>query len=65
MGVRPAACAVVEDSRYGVEAARVAGMRAFGYAGGLSPRAWLEGPDTVVFDEMRDLPRLLGNDPDI
>ena len=65
MGVRPAACAVVEDSRYGVEAARGAGMRAFGYAGGLSPRAWLEGPDTVVFDEMRDLPRLLGNDPDI
>jgi len=65
MGVRPAACAVVEDSRYGVAAARGAGMRAFGYAGGLSPRAWLEGPDTVVFDEMRDLPRLLGNDPDI
>jgi len=65
MGVRPAACAVVEDSRYGVEAARGAGMRAFGYAGGLSPRAWLEGPGTVVFDEMRDLPRLLGKGPDI
>jgi len=65
MGIRPAACAVVEDSRYGVEAARGAGMRAFGYAGGLSPRAWLEGPGTVVFDEMRDLPRLLGPDPDI
>jgi len=63
MGVRPAACAVVEDSRYGVEAARGAGMRAFGYAGGLSPRAWLEGPGTVVFDEMRDLPRLLRADP--
>jgi HAD superfamily hydrolase (TIGR01509 family) len=65
MGVRPAACAVVEDSRYGVEAARAAGMRAFGYAGGLSPRAWLEGPGTVVFDEMRDLPRLLGTVPEI
>jgi HAD superfamily hydrolase (TIGR01509 family) len=59
MGVRPADCAVVEDSRYGVEAARAAGMRAFGYAGGLSPRAWLEGPRTVVFDDMRELPRLL------
>ena len=34
LGVEPAACAVVEDSRYGVEAARLAGMRAFGYAGG-------------------------------
>jgi len=34
MGVHPADCAVVEDSRYGIEAARAAGMRAFGYAGG-------------------------------
>jgi HAD superfamily hydrolase (TIGR01509 family) len=59
MGVDPADCAVVEDSRYGVQAARAAGMRAFGYAGGLTPRQWLEGPGTVVFDEMRDLPRLL------
>ena len=65
MGVHPAACAVVEDSRYGVEAARAAGMRAFGYAGGLSPRHWLEGPGTVVFDDMRALPRLLRGDPDM
>jgi beta-phosphoglucomutase-like phosphatase (HAD superfamily) len=64
MGARPAECAVVEDSRYGVEAARAAGMRAFGYAGGLSPRAWLEGPGTVVFDDMRELPRLLQTGPD-
>ena len=49
MAVSPAACAVVEDSRYGVEAARAAGMRAFGYAGGLAPRRSLEGPHTVVF----------------
>jgi beta-phosphoglucomutase-like phosphatase (HAD superfamily) len=61
MGVDPADCAVVEDSRYGIEAARAAGMRAFGYAGGLTPRHWLEGPGTVVFDEMRALPRLLSN----
>ena len=59
MGVEPAACAVVEDSRYGVEAARAAGMRAFGYAGGLTPRDRLEGPATVVFDDMRELPHLL------
>jgi HAD superfamily hydrolase (TIGR01509 family) len=57
MGVEPAACAVVEDSRYGVAAARAAGMRAFGFAGGLTPRAWLEG--TVVFTDMRELPGLL------
>ncbi len=60
MGAEPAGCAVVEDSRFGVEAARAAGMRAFGYAGGLTPAERLEGPGTVVFDDMRDLPRLLG-----
>jgi beta-phosphoglucomutase-like phosphatase (HAD superfamily) len=50
----------VEDSRYGVEAARAAGMRAFGFAGGLTPAAWLEAPGTVVFSDMRELPGLLG-----
>ncbi len=59
MGVDPAACAVVEDSRYGVEAARAAGMRAFAYGGGLTPPERLAGPGTVVFDDMRQLPRLL------
>jgi HAD superfamily hydrolase (TIGR01509 family) len=59
--VDPAACAVVEDSRYGVQAARAAGMRAFGYAGGLTPAHWLRGPGTVVFDDMRQLPRLLSS----
>ena len=58
--VVPLDCVVVEDSRFGVEAARAAGMRALGYAGGLTPRHWLEGPGTVVFDDMRDLPRLIG-----
>ncbi|MFD5424261.1 HAD family hydrolase [Streptomyces sp. NPDC127084] len=59
MGVDPARCAVVEDSAYGVRAARAAGMRAFGYCGGLTPAGRLEGPDTVVFDDMRKLPSLL------
>jgi HAD superfamily hydrolase (TIGR01509 family) len=59
MGVPPARCAVVEDSRYGVEAARAAGMRAFGYAGGLAPKGALAGPQTIVFEDMRDLPGLL------
>lgn len=44
----------------GVEAARAAGMRSFGYAGGVTPAARLEGPGTVVFHDMRALPALLG-----
>jgi HAD superfamily hydrolase (TIGR01509 family) len=59
MDVDPAACAVVEDSQYGVQAARAAGMDAFGYAGSVTPAHMLEGPGTTVFDDMRDLPRLL------
>lgn len=59
MGVDPAACIVVEDSKYGVQAARAAGMRALGYSGGLTPAHWLEGPNTTVFDDMRELPALL------
>ncbi len=61
MGVDPSACAVVEDSQYGIEAARAAGMLAFGYAGGLTPAEGLDGPGTVVFDDMRELPRLLSS----
>ena len=59
LGVPPARCVVVEDSRYGVEAARAAGMAAFAYAGGVTPAHWLEGPGTVVFSDMRELPGLL------
>ena len=59
LGVDPAACAVVEDSRYGVEAARAAGMLAFGYAGGLTAAHLLADPGAVVFDHMRELPALL------
>ncbi len=59
LGVEPAAAAVVEDSRYGVQAARAAGMRVLGYAGGVTPAARLEGAGTVVFHDMRDLPALL------
>ncbi len=61
MGASPARCAVVEDSRPGVLAARAAGMRAFGYAGGLTPPGRLEIEGAVVFHDMRDLPRLLAD----
>ena len=63
MGADPGRCAVVEDSLYGVLAARAAGMPAFGYVGGLTPPHRLEGEGTVVFTDMRDLPRLLAGGP--
>jgi HAD superfamily hydrolase (TIGR01509 family) len=59
LGVAPARCAVIEDSRYGVQAARAAGMRSFGYAGGLTDAAALAGEGTTVFSDMRELPALL------
>jgi HAD superfamily hydrolase (TIGR01509 family) len=63
MGVPPNRCAVVEDSRHGVVAARAAGMWVFGYAGGVTPAAALEGPTTIVFRDMRDLARLVASIP--
>ena len=57
MGAKPPACVVIEDSRPGVEAARAAGMRVLAFAGGLAPVDALEGPDTIVFDDMRELQR--------
>jgi HAD superfamily hydrolase (TIGR01509 family) len=59
MGAEPAVCAVIEDSPFGVQAARAAGMRSFGYAGGIMSAERLRAAD-VVFDDMRELPRLLG-----
>jgi HAD superfamily hydrolase (TIGR01509 family) len=59
MATDPAACVVVEDSRPGVEAARAAGMRVLAFAGGLSDADVLDGPDTIVFEDMRELPALL------
>jgi HAD superfamily hydrolase (TIGR01509 family) len=59
MGADPSRCVVVEDSRPGVEAARAAGMQVLAYAGGLTVGQTLEGPETVVFDDMRVLPDLI------
>jgi hypothetical protein len=34
-------------------------MRVLGFAGGLSPAELLAGPNTVLFDDMRELPGIL------
>jgi HAD superfamily hydrolase (TIGR01509 family) len=59
MGVRPEACAVVEDSPAGIEAALAAGMGAFAFAGGVVPAERLQRDGVLVFDDMRLLPGLL------
>jgi HAD superfamily hydrolase (TIGR01509 family) len=59
MGASPARCVVIEDSRPGVDAARAAGMRVLAFAGGLTSAELLAGPNTVVFEDMRDVPALL------
>lgn len=59
-GCEPSRCVVVEDSEYGVQAARSAGMRCFAYAAGLIAPDRLEGTGSTLFSDMRDLPDLLG-----
>ncbi len=62
MGVEPSSCVVVEDSPFGVAAAKAAAMAAYAYAGGLVPAERLRDAH-VVFDDMRDLPDLLRRGP--
>jgi len=59
MGAAPRSCIVVEDSGPGVQAARAAGMDVLAFAGGLVRAEVLSGPDTIVFNDMRELPALI------
>lgn len=62
MGVHPARCVVVEDSRPGVDAALAAGMRPVAYGGGVTPPERLAGEGVHVITDMTELPRVLGID---
>ncbi|MEH2472429.1 HAD superfamily hydrolase (TIGR01509 family) [Nitrobacteraceae bacterium AZCC 2161] len=65
MGVPPARCVVIEDSIPGVTAARAAGMAVLGFHGGSHCRpataeALRVAGANVIFDDMRQLPGLIG-----
>ncbi|WP_434615074.1 HAD family hydrolase [Tabrizicola sp. M-4] len=59
LGVAPGACVVIEDSAAGARAARLAGMRCFGYAP-KGVHAALAAEGAILFNDMAELPALLG-----
>ncbi|MDR3425793.1 MAG: HAD family hydrolase [Alphaproteobacteria bacterium] len=64
MGVEPNRCLVVEDSANGIMAAQAAGMPVLGFLGGShASEAWgkklKETGVEFLFDDMRDLPKIL------
>jgi HAD superfamily hydrolase (TIGR01509 family) len=59
MSTPPEACVVIEDSQYGVQAARAAGMDVFAYDTGLVDARLLAGERTALFSDMRDLPGMV------
>jgi HAD superfamily hydrolase (TIGR01509 family) len=54
LGIPPTRCVVIEDSRYGIEAAKAAHMKTIGYLGTKSTPQQLEKSDLLIthFDEI-------------
>ncbi|HET6654215.1 MAG TPA: HAD hydrolase-like protein [Nocardioides sp.] len=59
LGTAPEDRLVVEDSPFGAEAARAAGMRCNGFAGGLNPADRLSERGAHTFEHITDLIELL------
>jgi HAD superfamily hydrolase (TIGR01509 family) len=64
MRIPPSRCVVIEDTLYGIQAAKAAGMRCIGFAGLPHNRQDLSGADIVIKDfseiDERTLERLYG-----
>lgn len=58
-GIAPERCAVIEDSASGATAGKAAGMAVFGFAAE-TPRDRLEPICDAIFEDMAELPALLG-----
>ena len=66
LGTDPEDCVVIEDSPFGAMAAKAAGMRCYGYAGGLTSADRLAEHGAIPFQRMTDLLDILGLDqPDV
>ena len=59
MGSEPGRCVVIEDSINGARAAIAAGMRCYGFAGGLTRPDDLRATGAILFDTMADLQQIL------
>jgi HAD superfamily hydrolase (TIGR01509 family) len=55
LDAHPSACAVLEDSVYGVRAGVAAGMTVYGFAGGLAAADALADAGAITFEAMEDL----------
>ncbi|MGW4648325.1 HAD family hydrolase [Kitasatospora sp. NPDC004289] len=60
LGVDPARCLVIEDSRNGVLAARAAGMDVYGYAALTDPAKLAGAGATGLITDLAEVPGLLG-----
>ncbi|MBT5267571.1 MAG: HAD family phosphatase [Rhodospirillaceae bacterium] len=60
MGHAPESCFVIEDTVAGVSAGVAAGMTVFGYAADSDPAALGQAGAVSIFDDMSELPGLLG-----